>query len=72
MLTNPIRPEDSPFPICDVWETMAVAAWKHGASWVTLFGDDVTIESPNHYRYVGAGRAPVVQTHVASTPVLDF
>jgi glycosyltransferase involved in cell wall biosynthesis len=41
-----------PFPICRVWHNMAEKAWREGASWVVLFGDDVTVHCSFHYRAI--------------------
>ena len=36
VLMNPPQSEGEPFNVCEVWDTMAVAAWKLGAAWVTV------------------------------------
>jgi glycosyltransferase involved in cell wall biosynthesis len=52
VLCNPPRKRSEPFRICHVWHEMATKAWKEGASWVMLLGDDVRIQSPTHYRAI--------------------
>lgn len=39
-----------PFPICRVWDEMAIRAFRTGADWVVLLGDDIDIECSFHYR----------------------
>ncbi|KAL7553671.1 hypothetical protein ACHAWF_016979 [Thalassiosira exigua] len=41
VLTNPPKSPSEPFAICKSWDAMAVEAWKRGADWVVLLGDDV-------------------------------
>lgn len=36
VLMNPSRSEGEAFNVCEVWDMMAVAAWQHGAAWVTV------------------------------------
>jgi glycosyltransferase involved in cell wall biosynthesis len=50
IIINPVTEPDKPFPICNIWDDLASRAWKEGADWVTLFGDDVEVECPFHYR----------------------
>lgn len=52
VLSNPIVSRDEPFPICQSWDMMAEEAWKHGADWVVLLGDDIEIKTPFHYRAI--------------------
>jgi GT2 family glycosyltransferase len=52
VLRNPPRESSEPFRICHVWHEMAAEAWKRGASWVMLLGDDVQILSRAHYRAI--------------------
>jgi GT2 family glycosyltransferase len=52
VLRNPPRKRSEPFPICHVWDEMAIKAWGEGASWVMLLGDDVRIQSHTHYRAI--------------------
>jgi hypothetical protein len=40
-IRNPPRGKRTPFPICRVWNTMAIKAFEEGADWVVLLGDDV-------------------------------
>ena len=53
IVTNPasLDPEE-PFAICRAWDNMAVEAWKNGADWVMLLGDDVEIDCSFHYRAI--------------------
>lgn len=48
---HPVDPDET-FPVCQVWHAMAGTAWKEGASWVVLLGDDVSVECPVHYRVI--------------------
>lgn len=52
IVMNPSQPYGQPFAICRAWDAMAVEAWKNGAVWVVLLGDDVEIECTFHYRAV--------------------
>jgi glycosyltransferase involved in cell wall biosynthesis len=52
LLRNPPRERSEPFRICHVWHEMATKAWRNGASWVMLLGDDVQIQSHAHYRAI--------------------
>jgi len=49
-LINPSRKKSQPFPICQVWDSMASKAFSEGASWVVLLGDDISIDCSFHYR----------------------
>jgi hypothetical protein len=51
VITNPPRPPWQTFPICEVWDRMAVAAWGAGADWVTLLGG-IAIHCRHHYRAI--------------------
>jgi glycosyltransferase involved in cell wall biosynthesis len=51
-IINPSTDSDKPFPICSVWDEMAKAAWKNGADWVVLLGDDVELQCSHHYRAI--------------------
>lgn len=46
------RNSEEPFPLCQIWDSMAKVAWSNGADWVVLFGDDVLLECPFHYRSI--------------------
>ena len=50
IVANPPQSSEQPFAICQVWDVMATEAWKHGADWVMLLGDDVEIDCSYHYR----------------------
>lgn len=39
-------------PLCNIWEQMAIKAWKEGADWVMLLGDDIRVHCPYHYRAI--------------------
>ena len=52
IVMNPSQPHGQPFAICRAWNAMALEAWKNGADWVVLLGDDVEIECTFHYRAV--------------------
>jgi glycosyltransferase involved in cell wall biosynthesis len=52
VVENPSSKPDSPFRICDAWNCMAIQAWKDGADWVMLHGDDIQIHTPYHYREI--------------------
>lgn len=41
-----------PFPLCAIWNDLAVEAWNNGADWVVLLGDDIQIQCQFHYRAV--------------------
>ena len=52
-IVNPVRfhhHDEKPFPICSIWDEMAIVAWKEGADWVMLLGDDIDINCSFHYR----------------------
>ncbi|KAL3794568.1 hypothetical protein HJC23_008024 [Cyclotella cryptica] len=50
IIYNQSQPDGEPFALCKAWDAMAVKAWKHGADWVVLLGDDVEINCSFHYR----------------------
>lgn len=50
VIGSPARDLVRPFPICLVWNDMAIEAWKNGADWVVLLGDDVDVHCSYHYR----------------------
>jgi glycosyltransferase involved in cell wall biosynthesis len=51
-ITNPAQKPGQPFAICSVWHEMAAVAWKNGADWVVLLGDDIKIDCRFHYRAI--------------------
>lgn len=51
-ITNHVKNPDQPFEVCSTWHTMATIAWKNGADWVVLLGDDIEIDCSFHYRAI--------------------
>lgn len=52
VITNPARSPDQPFAICSIWNELAIVAWKQGAAWVVLLGDDIEVGCQYHYRAI--------------------
>lgn len=50
VITNHSQPLGTPFAVCKAWDAMAVEAWRNGADWVVLLGDDIEVDCPFHYR----------------------
>ena len=51
-IINQERIPGESFAICRVWDDMARIAWRNGADWVVLLGDDIRIECRYHYRAI--------------------
>jgi glycosyltransferase involved in cell wall biosynthesis len=52
LIINPPNGRSQPFAICSAWDNMATVAWKNGADWVCLMGDDIDVQCPYHYRAI--------------------
>ncbi|KAL7581040.1 hypothetical protein ACA910_005845 [Epithemia clementina (nom. ined.)] len=50
IVKNTERLQNEPFPICQIWDSMARRAFDLGADWVVLLGDDVDINCQFHAR----------------------